>query len=292
MEYTYTLDGIRKTVDVLKKIFDLIRIVNPLNMVECNLDESTEAQFRYHQYMCYSVWAKTERCENCVSLRALRENVRKTKYEFINKDVYYVVAVPVIIEKERFVLEIVNNVTDDVLVDAIGHNEFVERITQYNAKRYRDPLTDVYNRKYLGEQIFLDAHLEGVRGKLAVAVFNVDNFKIINNTQSQAFGDHVLIRLARFLTDWADVSRGDYIVRWGGDEFLLLMNRVDKGEFQKQMIQIDRALKKEFADITVCVGGASSEEFDQRNVEKLIALAEGRLYSAKENGKDMMVLWE
>lgn len=90
---------------------------------------------------CFHVWNRTARCENCVSSRCFMKRERYSKFEFINNDIYHVVAQPVEVDGKRYVLEVVTASNDNVLLSAFGNNEFVDCVTTFNCKMYTDDLT-------------------------------------------------------------------------------------------------------------------------------------------------------
>ena len=70
-----------------------------------------------------------------------------TKFEFVGNSMYYAMTQNVYVEGKEYVLKIVNEVQDTVLVNAYGSNEFIDRITNYNKKIYEDELTSLKNRR-------------------------------------------------------------------------------------------------------------------------------------------------
>lgn len=109
MGNNYTLSDIRVEMEVLKNTFDIVRLVEPIMRVECSVCGAT---VDYDEYNCYSVWTKVERCENCISAKSLQEKKNYTKFEFVDKDIYFVIARYLVVDDLELVLELVTKVKD------------------------------------------------------------------------------------------------------------------------------------------------------------------------------------
>ncbi|MEA3642043.1 MAG: diguanylate cyclase [Lamprobacter sp.] len=155
----------------------------------------------------------------------------------------------------------------------------------------RDPLTGLYNRRYLDETLpreFARAEREGY--SLAVAMVDVDFFKRINDTWGHQAGDEMLKMLAQCLQ--AGVREGDIVCRYGGEEFLLLLPRI------APEIAFERAerIRQDFAarelawgevriQATLSLGLASFPDHTQ-TANALIEQADAALYRAKRTGRN------
>ncbi|NEX16762.1 MAG: diguanylate cyclase [Halochromatium sp.] len=155
----------------------------------------------------------------------------------------------------------------------------------------RDPLTGLYNRRYLDETLAREfARTEREDSPLAVAMIDVDFFKRINDTWGHSAGDEILKRLAQCLQ--LGVREGDIVCRYGGEEFLLLLPRI------ALEIAFQRAerLRRDFADsalewgeaqiqATLSIGLASFPDHAQ-TPQALIEQADAALYRAKRSGRN------
>ncbi len=104
-----------------------------------------------------------------------------------------------------------------VLVDISHRKELEHRLEELSL---RDPLTGCYNRRYL---VRLRQRLETPAACFGALVVDVDDFKSYNDRLGHQAGDAILQRLAAFLAE--NVRAEDAVLRWGGDEFLLLLFR-------------------------------------------------------------------
>lgn len=266
-------EEVRQLMEQLKRVFDIVRLVDVSITKQFTIDSSGE--LREEAYQCYEVWNKTERCANCISAKALANKSKLTKFEFIGSDIYHVIAMYVEVEEIPYVLEMVLKITDELLIGAYGENEFVETISNYNRKLYFDPVTDAYNRQYYEDQ------LRELSGSYAVAMLDADDFKRINDTYGHPAGDLALQAIVRAI--FTCVRSTDTVIRYGGDEFLVILPGVSRGSFAKRLENMRKAVHtaviEEFPQIrlSVSVGGvyASGKTAD------LVREADRMLYRAK-----------
>ena len=108
----YTAKAMREMIRSLAPIFDVVRLVDPSDTAVLTLEE--DGSLTRAPYSCFHVWNRDCRCRNCTSMQAASGNCRRTKYEFIRENVFYVVSQPLtlLLETERMevVLEIVSHV--------------------------------------------------------------------------------------------------------------------------------------------------------------------------------------
>ncbi|MEJ2414652.1 MAG: EAL domain-containing protein [Sulfurimonas sp.] len=156
---------------------------------------------------------------------------------------------------------------------------------------YHDPLTGLYNRVSF-EEFLAHALLIAKRNKqqLAILFIDLDRFKVINDTLGHDIGDQVLINVSERLQ--SILRESDFISRWGGDEFVVILHDVVSQsfvamvarkiiEFLKEPIYIDH---HHFA-ITASIGISMYPE-NGIDDKTLIKYADSAMYQAKENGKN------
>lgn len=270
-----TMDEARALVTQLNLVFDIVRFVDVRMMQEYTFAE--DGQFIGHPYHCYNVWKKKRRCENCISAKAFIHRGRMTKFEFIDNEVYHVIAMYTEIDKIAYVLEMVTLITDEALFSAYGNNEFVETINRYNRKLYTDPLTGVYNRRYYEEQ------LSGLSKEFSIAMLDVDDFKNINDTYGHKAGDDSLCNIVTTISSL--LVEDDSLIRYGGDEFLILFQHMNKTGFIQKLESIRKAVEnirlQDYPSIklSVSIGGISAIQEAMDAIEA----ADIQLYKAKHS---------
>ncbi len=158
-----------------------------------------------------------------------------------------------------------------------------------------DPLTDAYNRRF-GLARLREEFSRAVRAEnpLGVLMLDLDHFKAVNDTYGHLVGDRVLRAVARACR--RVVREGDVLVRYGGEEFLVLL----PGAGAEDLAEVGERLRRAIAEtsvmdgeqrisITVSVGGAIYRDTSD-SPDSLVALADQALYEAKEAGRDRLVL--
>ena len=194
---------------------------------------------------------------------------------------------------------------------ALLEQQVLERTQQLHAANLQlehasqtDPLTGLRNRRYLANQLPADLsfydreHMRvgGARQSLLFALVDIDHFKRVNDTYGHGAGDRVLKQFAEVLTRL--VRTGDYIVRWGGEEFLLVFRPMPRQYVSTIGDRIRRCVTEHkfeidentHLDITCSVGLseypiARDAEY-QLAWEQMVELADAALYWIKRNGRD------
>ncbi|EOO30184.1 diguanylate cyclase (GGDEF) domain-containing protein [Bacillus cereus BAG1X2-3] len=155
-----------------------------------------------------------------------------------------------------------------------------------------DSLTEIYNR--LKFQQILEVEWEKVirsDEKIAIILFDIDNFKTVNDTYGHDFGDLALIQLAELMK--SKVEQQHVFARWGGEEFIILVTNT----VEKEAFQVAESLRffietKQFTGIsklTASFGVALYEQGTTR--EELMQRADIALYEAKKNGKNQVCVY-
>ncbi|MFA7124778.1 MAG: diguanylate cyclase [Sphaerochaetaceae bacterium] len=161
----------------------------------------------------------------------------------------------------------------------------------------RDPLTGLYNRRALMEMgVDLIKGINGDSSKhFCAMMFDIDRFKLVNDTYGHAAGDRSLVAIAK--TFIHHTRAHDLIGRLGGDEFIVLMPDTTLEEalgiantIHEEVGRIVLFAPKKTFSVTLSIGVASNQGLlisdPQESLEKLISLADRALYQAKENGKN------
>jgi diguanylate cyclase (GGDEF)-like protein len=155
---------------------------------------------------------------------------------------------------------------------------------------FHDPLTGVQNRRAFNEAIRRELHLARRNGTpLTLVAVDLDNFKSINDEMGHAAGDCVL---KHFVAVARDCIRGaDVLFRFGGDEFVMLLNNTSLAGARRLASRLRRKLAAQAQDcvpsdrpLTVSVGVA--ELFDDEDEQALFDRADTALYRAKSLGRD------
>jgi putative two-component system response regulator len=270
----------RAMIRELHGIFDFVRLVDA--GVNRQVTISDEGELHHTTYCCYGVWNRKERCENCISAKCLCSQNRQGKFEFVNEDIYFVLAIYVEVDGNSYSLEMVSKITDETMLGGTGREELVEYITEHNQKLHLDPVTSVYNRRYYEEQ------LAGVRRAKAVAMLDVDQFKEINDTYGHQTGDQALVLIAEAIRSC--VRSTDAVVRYGGDEFVIVFRDIPKHVFERKLEEIQQSVSSIRVPsvpglrLSLSVGGV----YSSGKIADMLNEADTRMYRAKREKKRRM----
>jgi two-component system cell cycle response regulator len=155
-----------------------------------------------------------------------------------------------------------------------------------------DPLTKTFNRRY-GIERLKDEFNHSVQNNtpLGVLMLDIDHFKKVNDTYGHLVGDQVLITIAGIIKQ--NIRKGDVLMRYGGEEFFVILPGASQGEIRKIAEQIRRFTEEnstKYHDqeikVTISIGGVSFPEFDIHEIDDLIAAADANLYKSKDSGRN------
>ncbi|KAF0247087.1 MAG: ggdef domain [Planctomycetota bacterium] len=160
--------------------------------------------------------------------------------------------------------------------DLETHNR--QLIARLELDALTDPLTGVHNRRFVLEELDKAAARAGRSAEtVAVVMFDMDNFKIVNDTQGHLAGDKLLKEVAAAIRD--SLRRGDTLGRYGGDEFLLVAPGSREGALS--VAERARQTVRERTSHSISAGVALSGE-DGKSPAELIAAADRDLAAAKK----------
>ncbi len=172
-------------------------------------------------------------------------------------------------------------------------NELLEKIHQLEKLSSHDTLTGLKNRRYFVNIFYEECARSYRRGESLTLLFlDIDHFKEINDTHGHHFGDVVLSELGRYLLQ--ECRPYDTAVRWGGEEFLILLRATDEKSAMIFAERIRADVEAGFSrkvpiDMTLSIGLAEHEVND--TLEALTDRADRALYHAKQNGRNRVVPW-
>lgn len=167
---------------------------------------------------------------------------------------------------------------------------------QYKEFTSRDPLTGAYNRRALQELAIAELSRTTRRsGCFALALLDVDHFKQINDEYGNTVGDSVLKHLVMSLEEM--LRQSDFVARFGGEEFCLLMPEMDASKAFDILERIRKKLCSKSIEYnghsiyyTVSIGVSLFETGMITTVEELLNMAEGALSDAKGSGRNKVVV--
>lgn len=261
---------------MLEKVFDVVRFLEG-DFFE-QMQDDPRIGVKIGMCQCYDFWKKNKPCENCTSMKAYAEKKQKTKLEFLDADVFLVISRYLEIDDEACVMELVKHLENDTLIDTDGRDKLVGKLKGYQDKLYIDPVTGVYNRRYFEDEI------RNMQNSAGVAMIDLDDFKLYNDIYGHDMGDQVLCIVADVIKNC--IRKTDKLIRYGGDEFLLILSDMVRGTLRGKLLQIQEAIENATIPncprlkLTASIGGVMSED---GKIDEAIAKADQLMYKAKDH---------
>jgi two-component system cell cycle response regulator len=173
---------------------------------------------------------------------------------------------------------------------------------RYRELSLRDPLTGLYNRRYVDDQLpRLVGRDATAAGTVTVALLDLDHFKRINDSRSHEVGDRVLRAVAELLQEAAapagiEEGAGSFVARMGGEEFLLVLVGPEPSAAAVQLDDVRRAVGTHpwgglIGDlpVTVSIGATGTTGLTETTPAEVLRRADAQLYLAKRGGRDRVV---
>ena len=262
----------RTILQELQLYFDKVRLVTPEDHGVYKLNE--DGSLKRRERPCYAIWGAEQACRNCAGCKALSDKNRVVKLELTKTGIYQVIAKSVVVEGRPFVLELISRSDVGIWFDSHGKKILLEK---YGRDFYTDALTGAYCRQYFEDQ---RASLQGEDG---VAMIDVDHFKEINDAYGHPVGDAALKKIVGAILSC--IRSTDMLIRYGGDEFLVIFPQIQKDAFTLKMRYIQDVVSRLAVDgypdirLSVSIGGVHRVE----PLTEAIRQADQLMYRDKAN---------
>ena len=261
----------------MSRIFDVVRLVDPKRgeILQLNPDGT----FSDRVLPCFPVCNHGKRCSRCISRRCMEEKTRMSKLELTDECAYQLISRYLVVDGRECVLELGSRLSDSVWVTSGGRQFRLD--ASHGEDFYLDPVTGAYGRRYLEDQ---QPELEKAE---ALAVIDIDHFKKINDEYGHLAGDAVLRHVANVILSRVNIA--DTLVRYGGDEFVLLLSHIPPEKFRSILERIRGAVytteipQYENIHPTVSIGGV----YQAHPLVEAIRRADKLMYWAKQKRNDV-----
>lgn len=268
-----TAQELEQMIAQMEKIFTVVRILDKDLLHKMDV---RNGKLRSEDCKCYSFWEKGKNCENCVAQRALAMKGQCMKIEFIGLKMYQVIAKYLEVDGAPCVVEMISCLDDETLLDAEGREALVKKFAHYRRELYTDALTGSYNRRYFEDQ------LKEQRMDAGIAMIDLDDLKTHNDIYGHVAGDKVLVTVSAAIISC--VRKTDRLVRYGGDEFLLVMPGISPEAFVEKLHRIQNVIRSMSVEgypqlkLSVSIGGTLT---NGEAVGKAMCRADEYMYQAK-----------
>ncbi len=183
----------------------------------------------------------------------------------------------------------------EFFMEATEEIDLLEELREAREKAMVCALTEVGNRRF-AEQVIRDrlAEMKRLKSNLGLFFIDIDDFKKVNDTYGHPIGDLVLRMVARTLVN--TMRPYDFIGRWGGEEFVVILPHVKQEEllpigerFRKLISASSFRIPQGRIGITISIGATLSREDD--TVESIVKRADDMMYISKKEGKNRVTVY-
>lgn len=283
---------IKQIVELFSPFFDSVRLVDPVNCrAVCLEDQRVNCEEK-----CYEFWKKNRQCADCTSLQAIEQGKRVSKFEMMDRKLFYVISAPIKVQDSieqkvhLWVLELAVENYGRFSSAILKGGPLIENIIACEHELYEDSLTKAYNRRYFDERLFYIG--DGNPQEMVFIAADLKHFKRINDTYGHAVGDYVLAQAVRLMK--RTVRSDDAIIRMGGDEFLIVLNNCNRDAAARIIEDIRDEFKHELVYdrekgfyATVNFGISYRDEFDGSDsaVRQMYEEADRNMYLDKQSSE-------
>jgi diguanylate cyclase (GGDEF)-like protein len=200
-----------------------------------------------------------------------------------------------VIDNQEFLLIFpISAVIEAIIISnalAVRIKELEKQKNELHHKNIRDKLTGAYNREFFEQNIDdLIFKFHNKQSSLAIALLDIDHFKSVNDTYGHDVGDAVLIHFVKTVQKFSRDE--DIFIRWGGEEFILILKVKSKQSLQKALEHLRQAIQEQdfptVGEKTCSIGGSIYQDGEQ--IQNTIKRADEAVYEAKESGRNKVVI--
>lgn len=263
-----TLQQIWLLSQYLGVVFDAVRLVDFEETSSFTVDRNGNVV--KNPGCCFGIWGKEERCSHCISAEVIHSKGKFSKLEFVDDDVYYVIGMYLEAGGAPYSLEMVARIDDKVLFNTVEEKDVVKCVDNYYSSKYMDQASGAFNRFYYEEQIY------GLSSVDALAIVKLDGIEKIKVFHGEESSDRMLKAVFQQMHSCA---RGtDTIVRYGEDEFIIVLRMISESVFECRLKtmqgNIENNVCPEYSDLKVYVKG----KYGPDSVAQLVHDVERMIY--------------
>lgn len=200
-------------------------------------------------------------------------------------------------EREKRLCTAIASASANTLYNAFLYDKLEREKRDLERLAITDYLTGVYNVRYFYNRLDEEfSRAERYRMPLSCMMFDIDNFKSINDTYGHRVGDIILREFAQLVR--GHTRKSDVFARYGGEEFIMLLPQTSLAGSLAEAERLSKIVKKyqfyalkEGERITVSVGVACSSDARIKNPDNLITFADDALFTAKKKGRDQIAIY-
>ncbi|NLK98161.1 GGDEF domain-containing protein [Defluviitalea saccharophila] len=285
---------ILQQIEAYEEIFDIVRIVEPITK---KIIKYKDGKIIEDSILCYSGVLDNKECSNCIGLETLTNQKTLMKIQHVGDKMLLVFTSLIKGSNGNLVLELIKDITEGLVIETVyrsQEHELQNIVQDLNTLIMKDPLTNLYNRRYMDRMLPHEISKCNAKHPLSIAMLDIDHFKTINDTYGHNVGDiaiktvgAILLNSIRNETDWA--------ARYGGEEFLICLPNTNNEKAYKALERIRKTIEKtviRFEDKKINITasfGLSTIDSNEFAVNDLFKYVDNKLYQAKEQGRNRVI---
>lgn len=267
-EESSTMESVQKDIQCLRKVFSIVRLVKAAHPEDHDTEDGSGLSAGDDD-------SRRSTCEFCAPQThqsAFTDKGMHLHFKVIDGKMYQIFAKPLTIEGVPYVLEMLKHIDNTDLFLAEGYDQLMS----FSQQLYIDTLTGAYNRR------FWEDKMKSFSGVAGIALIDLDDLKLYNDTFGHSAGDAALKALVQITKK--GIRSTDKLIRYGGDEFLLIMPNVSSSIFAEKLRTIqERIHEADFPEfpglkISASIGGAM---LYNGSIEEVVSRADKLMYYAK-----------
>lgn len=267
-EESSTMESVQKDIQCLRKVFSIVRLVKAAPPEDHDTEDGSGLSAGDDD-------SRRSACEFCAPQThqsAFTDKGMHLHFKVIDGKMYQIFAKPLTIEGVPYVLEMLKHIDNTDLFLAEGYDQLMS----FSQQLYIDALTGAYNRR------FWEDKMKSFSGVAGIALIDLDDLKLYNDTFGHSAGDAALKALVQITKK--GIRSTDKLIRYGGDEFLLIMPNVSSSIFAEKLRTIqERIHEADFPEfpglkISASIGGAM---LYNGSIEEVVSRADKLMYYAK-----------
>lgn len=280
-----TMEQVEDEIAHFKKIFQTVRLFRKEDLQRMEKECSENAGI--NDKPCHMFETGEGRCENCIVLEVYASKTEQSKLKITDGKNCQMLARYLEVDGEPCVMEMFRYLNTEISIEAVEREKLAKLLINYNDKLYKDAVTEAYNRRFYEDEI------KHKKVEAGIALIDVDDFKLYNDTYGHNVGDMALNTVVNVIRE--NIREADKLIRFGGDEFLLIISDVDEDAFARRLQKIRHKVHSAKISgylnlrVSVSIGGVISRSDEK--IEDAVSRADELMYQAKVK-KNMVVTEE
>jgi two-component system cell cycle response regulator len=281
-------------IEAYERIFDNVRIVDPINKKIIKYKDGIVIEDYIN---CYSISMDNKECADCIGIETLINQKTLIKIQHIGDKMLLMVTIPIDINKEKVVLELIKDITEGLVIETVyktQEHELQNIVQDLNTLIMKDPLTNLYNRRYIDRILPQEINKCNDKNPFSIAMIDIDHFKKINDTYGHNVGDIAIKTIGKILLN-SIRNESDWAARYGGEEFLICLPNTNNEKAYKVLERIRKTIEKtkiklEDKKINITASfGLCTVNSNKFTTIDLLKYADDKLYQAKKQGRNRVI---